>query len=143
MCFEMAGSVISNGSASSLTVAAPSARRARIARRVELASAAKVSLSRSSSIAVVGVVHHCARWIECRQTEPRRYAREKRSSFDGHGSVESGGDLVTERLGREAIAARVASTHNGCDGAVGMTTSLVGDDDPLQRGDQAVTLGPG
>ena len=44
MCFEMAGSVSSNGSARSLTVASPSARRARIARRVGLASAAKVSL---------------------------------------------------------------------------------------------------
>src|SRR5207249_10645898 len=53
MCFEIAGSVISNGSASSLTVASPSARRARIARRVELARAAKVSLGRSSSIAIV------------------------------------------------------------------------------------------
>ncbi len=55
MCFEIAGSVISKGSASSLTVAEPSARRARIARRVELASAANVSLSRSSSITMVMV----------------------------------------------------------------------------------------
>src|SRR5262245_27027880 len=53
MCFEMAGSVRSNGSASSLTVASPRASRARIARRVELANTAKVSLSRSSSIASV------------------------------------------------------------------------------------------
>jgi hypothetical protein len=34
--------VSAKGSASSLTVAAPSARRARMARRVELANAAKV-----------------------------------------------------------------------------------------------------
>jgi hypothetical protein len=51
MCFEIAGSVIANGSASSFTVAAPSASRANIARRVEFASAAKVSVSRRSSIA--------------------------------------------------------------------------------------------
>ena len=50
MCFETAGSVSANGSANSLTLASPSASRARIARRVEFASAAKVSLSRSSSI---------------------------------------------------------------------------------------------
>ena len=55
MCFEIAGSVIANGSASSLTVAAPSASRARIARRVELASAAKVSLE------PVLVDHECHR----------------------------------------------------------------------------------
>ena len=39
MCFEIAGSVISKGAASSLTVAEPLARRAKIARRVEFASA--------------------------------------------------------------------------------------------------------
>src|ERR1700686_1164176 len=50
MCFETAGSVRSNGLASSLTVASPCARRARIARRVEFASTAKVSLRRSSSM---------------------------------------------------------------------------------------------
>ena len=61
MCLEIAGSVISNGSASSLTVAAPSARRARIARRVELASAAKVSLSRSSSTIVAIVTPQSVR----------------------------------------------------------------------------------
>jgi hypothetical protein len=56
MCLEMAGSVRSNGSASSLTFASPSASRAKIARRVELASAAKVPLSRSSSVmSVMGV----------------------------------------------------------------------------------------
>src|SRR5204863_8836665 len=43
----------SNGSASSLTVADPSARRAKIARRVEFANAPNVSSSRWSSIAVV------------------------------------------------------------------------------------------
>src|ERR1700736_3829461 len=63
MCFEIAGSVISNGSASSLTVASPSARRARIARRVELASAAKVSLSRSSSSIIVMVAPYLPEWI--------------------------------------------------------------------------------
>jgi hypothetical protein len=40
---EIAGSFISNGSASSLTVASPTARRARIARRVGLASAANAA----------------------------------------------------------------------------------------------------
>jgi hypothetical protein len=54
MCLEIAGSVISNGSASSFTVAALVTRWARIARRVELAKAAKVSLSRSSMV-VVGI----------------------------------------------------------------------------------------
>jgi hypothetical protein len=53
MCLETAGSVRSNGAASSLTVASPAVRRAKIARRVELANAANVSLSRSSSIAVI------------------------------------------------------------------------------------------
>ena len=53
MCFETAGRDSSNGSASSLTLAGLSASRARIARRVELASAAKVSLSRSSSTVIV------------------------------------------------------------------------------------------
>jgi hypothetical protein len=50
MCLEMAGKLKSNGSASSLTVASPSANRAKIARRVEFAKAAKVWLSLSSSL---------------------------------------------------------------------------------------------
>src|ERR1700694_5151764 len=55
MCFETAGSVRSNGLASSLTVASPCAKRARMARRVEFDSTAKVSLSRSSAIdAIIG-----------------------------------------------------------------------------------------
>src|ERR1700750_449278 len=53
MCVEIAGSVIANGSANSLTVASPSASRTRIARRGVLARAAKVSPRRSSSIATV------------------------------------------------------------------------------------------
>ena len=57
MCLEIAGSVNANGSASSLTLASPCARRARIARRVVFASAAKVSLSRSSSTtSAIGLV---------------------------------------------------------------------------------------
>src|SRR5215831_10420635 len=42
-CFEIAGWEISNGSASSFTVAWPDAKRANIARRVGSASAAKVA----------------------------------------------------------------------------------------------------
>jgi hypothetical protein len=53
MCLEMAGKLILNGSASSLTVASPSAKRAKIARRVEFASAAKVWLSLSSSLLMI------------------------------------------------------------------------------------------
>jgi hypothetical protein len=44
MCLEMAGRLIVNGSASSFTVASPFAKRAKIARRVEFANAAKVWL---------------------------------------------------------------------------------------------------
>ena len=51
-CLETAGRVRLNGSASSLTVASPSASRTKIARRVVLASAAKVASSRSSSMDV-------------------------------------------------------------------------------------------
>ena len=49
MCFETAWTLIENGAASSLTVASPSARRARIARRVGSARAAKVLLSWSTA----------------------------------------------------------------------------------------------
>src|SRR5579871_4618524 len=42
-CWEIAGCVISNGSANSLTVASPLARRARIARRVGSANAEKAA----------------------------------------------------------------------------------------------------
>jgi hypothetical protein len=44
---EIAGKVMSNGSASSPTVASPSARRSRMARRVGSARAANVVLSES------------------------------------------------------------------------------------------------
>ncbi len=54
----MAGSDMSKGSASSLTLASPSASRARIARRVALARAANVSLRRSSSIDIVIATAH-------------------------------------------------------------------------------------
>ena len=47
-CLEMAGRLISKGSASSVTEVSPSARRARIARRVGSARAAKVVLRWSS-----------------------------------------------------------------------------------------------
>src|SRR5690349_9244050 len=46
-CFETAGRLMSNGAASSLTEVSPEARRARMARRVGSASAAKVALRRS------------------------------------------------------------------------------------------------
>ena len=53
-CFETAGRLMAKGSASSLTGASPSTRRARIARRVGSASAAKVALSWSlGTVAVV------------------------------------------------------------------------------------------
>jgi hypothetical protein len=54
----MAGKLILNGSASSLTVASPSAKRAKIARRVEFANAAKVWLSLSSSLLMIMVFHY-------------------------------------------------------------------------------------
>src|SRR4051812_29924690 len=47
---EIAGRLIGNGSASSFTVASPSARRVRIARRVGSARAANVSVSWSTAI---------------------------------------------------------------------------------------------
>ena len=47
-CLEIAGRLIANGSASSLTEASPSVSRARIARRVGSARAAKVALRRSA-----------------------------------------------------------------------------------------------
>src|ERR1043165_9371715 len=47
-CFDTAGRLMSNGAASSVTAASPAARRARIARRVGSARAAKVWLSWSS-----------------------------------------------------------------------------------------------
>src|SRR5690606_30179435 len=48
-CLEMAGWLISNGSASSVTVADPVASRARMARRVGSARAAKVRSRRSEA----------------------------------------------------------------------------------------------
>ena len=54
---------MANGSASSFTVASPSARRARMARRVAFASAAKVSLSRSPPIAVVMACTYFPSWL--------------------------------------------------------------------------------
>jgi hypothetical protein len=53
MCLEMAGKLMLNGSASSLTVASPSAKRANIARRVGFANAAKVWLSLSFSLLII------------------------------------------------------------------------------------------
>ena len=77
MCFEIAGSVSSNGSASSFTVASPSARRARIARRVGFASAAKVSLSRSSSIVLLTAFHTFREGKSTRRKIPlRRLGRQ-------------------------------------------------------------------
>src|SRR5687768_11728295 len=52
-CFEMAGWLISNGLASSVTVASPVASRARIARRVGSARAAKVRSRRSEACITV------------------------------------------------------------------------------------------
>ncbi len=49
-CLEIAWRLMENGSASSLTVASPDARRRRIARLVESPRAAKTLLSWSSSI---------------------------------------------------------------------------------------------
>ena len=49
-CLETAGRLMSNGSASSVTDVSPSASRARIARRVGSARAAKVALRRSGVI---------------------------------------------------------------------------------------------
>src|SRR5919201_1089199 len=49
-CFDTACTLIGNGSASSFTVASPSASRSRIARRVGSARAAKVALSSSTAI---------------------------------------------------------------------------------------------
>ena len=48
-CFDTAGRLMSNGAASSLTVASPVDSRARIARRVGSASAANVSESWSAA----------------------------------------------------------------------------------------------
>src|SRR5512134_731426 len=50
-CLEMAGWLISNGSASSVTVASPVASRARMARRVGSAKAAKVR-SRGTEVCI-------------------------------------------------------------------------------------------
>src|SRR2546428_11080686 len=62
-CLETAGSVISNGSASSVTEASPEARRARIARRVGSASAAKVLLIGSDAVAVtIGVFNQLVKY---------------------------------------------------------------------------------
>jgi hypothetical protein len=49
-CFETAGRLMSNGSASSVTVASPLERRARIARRVGSARAEKVAVSGSEDM---------------------------------------------------------------------------------------------
>src|SRR5579862_7027914 len=51
-CFEIAGILIANGSASSVTDASPSARRDRIARRVGSASAENVALSASVAVGI-------------------------------------------------------------------------------------------
>src|SRR5487761_956355 len=52
-CLDTAGRLMSNGSASAVTDASPSASRARIARRVGSASAANVVLRRSAAICVL------------------------------------------------------------------------------------------
>src|SRR6516165_2369405 len=53
-CLETPGRVMSNGAASSLTVASPVARRARMARLVGSARAANVASSRSSTTVMSG-----------------------------------------------------------------------------------------
>src|SRR6185312_4322637 len=57
-CLEMAGWLISKGSASSVTVASPVASRARMARRVGSARAAKVKLRRSE-VCIAVWFHNC------------------------------------------------------------------------------------
>ena len=54
-CLVIAGMVISNGLASSVTEASPEVRRARIARRVGSASAAKTALRLSDAICILPV----------------------------------------------------------------------------------------
>ncbi len=88
MCLEIVGRDMSNGAASSLTVAAPPARRARIARRVVFARAAKVSLRRWSSVSV------------CVPTQP--YLHEQLISQDGkHDELASRLDRVRDAYRRE------------------------------------------
>ena len=94
----MAGWVIWKGSVSSLTVAAPAARRARMARRVGSARAANVASRRADSIAIMLYNHLVIHmpwdvkglplvWIGRKLTVPtrdeNRHATHRHSSPDG------------------------------------------------------------
>lgn len=57
----MAGMVMSNGAASSVTVASPCARRASIARRVGSAKALKV-LSKVSVVVIIELIGYITTW---------------------------------------------------------------------------------
>ena len=65
----MAGMLIGNGAVSSVTVASPSASRARIARRVGSASAPKITLSRSSVTCLTTLLIN--EWVKCSHARDR------------------------------------------------------------------------
>src|SRR3981189_2316619 len=79
----MAGCVTSNGSANSITVASPDARRARIARRVGSASAAKAP-SRFGMpcpcISAIFYINECLLATEMQDVLPRRAFRDWHSA---------------------------------------------------------------
>jgi hypothetical protein len=60
---EIAGWLMSNGAASSVTVAWPDASRARMARRVGSASAARVAAVNLRRLIAMGLNQHSAGWV--------------------------------------------------------------------------------
>src|SRR5438552_6294004 len=62
-CLEIAGPLISNGSASSETVAWPEARRSRIARLVGSARALNVLLSCDSRLETIRLNNQCVKYL--------------------------------------------------------------------------------
>src|SRR6185503_8593092 len=95
----MAGCEIANGSASSLTVAAPSASRARIPRRVESARAAKVRSSDASGFTDSYLAHplYNVKLIlnAAAATEQRQACERQRGSLAGDVRRAGGSGSVT------------------------------------------------
>src|SRR5690606_30817361 len=94
-CLEMAGWLISNGSASSVTVASPSASRARSARRVGSARAAKVRSSRSGVFIT----------IRFNNTMVIYNGKRSPSSVSGHGFRPAARERSARRPGSVVVAA--------------------------------------
>ena len=105
-CFEIAGWVMANGSASSFTVASPDARRARMARRVGSARAAKVASRRVVAVCITNELHNQLVLYTRDPTCQPQWVKSRSSTSDLAASRESGGSpSLYPKIGGQARTA--------------------------------------